>query len=147
MYNYKETVYYIDGLNSISTLKKWRLKIENLTGHQFQESRVRTGRKSYTKVFLFTDDDIDKLQFIADTKDKLGLDKAIIKAYAPSRDSPKLSLAQKFQNLLSYISKSEKAIKQSLKTLEEKTDRTSKQITALEERIIELEQRKGLFWK
>ena len=53
-YDYQEVVDRVDGLNSVSTLKKWRLKIESLTGTQFNESRVRTGRKSYSKVYLFT---------------------------------------------------------------------------------------------
>ncbi|MFU2206099.1 hypothetical protein [Streptococcus pluranimalium] len=87
--DYQEVVEKIDGLNSISTLKKWRLKIERLTDYQFKEARVRTGRKSYSKVFLFDDGDLYKLQMIANLKNELGLDKAILKAYAPSRASPK----------------------------------------------------------
>jgi len=55
-YDYQEVVDRVDGLNSVSTLKKWRLKIESLTGTQFNESRVRTGRKSYSKVYLFSSD-------------------------------------------------------------------------------------------
>ena len=58
-YDYQEVVDRVDGLNSVSTLKKWRLKIESLTGTQFKESRVRTGRKSYSKVYLFTEDDLN----------------------------------------------------------------------------------------
>lgn len=43
-YDYPQTVKLVNGLNSVSTLKKWRLKIERLTGHAFEESRVRTGK-------------------------------------------------------------------------------------------------------
>ena len=45
-YDYPQTVKLVNGLNSVSTLKKWRLKIERLTGHAFEESRVRTGKRS-----------------------------------------------------------------------------------------------------
>ncbi|HHK5584348.1 TPA: hypothetical protein ACQUIC_001559 [Streptococcus mutans] len=97
-YDYNQTIELVSGLNSVSTLKKWRLKIEQLTGHTFQEDRIRTGKHSYSKVFRFTADDIEKLQRIADTKGKLGLDKAILKAYAPARASP-LSVNQKISRL------------------------------------------------
>ena len=76
-YDYQEVVDRVDGLNSVSTLKKWRLKIESLTGTQFNESRVRTGRKSYSKVYLFTEDDLNHIQAIADKKTSLGLERAI----------------------------------------------------------------------
>lgn len=95
-YNYSQTLELVSELNSISTLKKWRLKIEQLTEHTFQESRIRTGKRSYTKVYLFTDSDIEKLQMIADLKGSLGLKKAILKTYAPSRASP-LSVAQQLK--------------------------------------------------
>ena len=97
-YGYAQIIELVKGLNSISTLKKWRLKIEQLTGTTFEESRVRTGKRSYSKIYLFTDDDIEKLQQIADTKGNLGLDKAILKAYAPTRASP-LSVNQKISRL------------------------------------------------
>lgn len=86
-FDYHQTIKQVSGLNSVSTLKKWRLKIEHLTGHTFQEDRIQTGKRSYSKVFLFTTNDIEKLQQIADTKGSLGLDRAILKAYAPSRAS------------------------------------------------------------
>lgn len=73
-YDYQEVVDRVDGLNSVSTLKKWRLKIESLTGTQFKESRVRTGRKSYSKIYLFTDDDLAYFQAVADKKSSLGLE-------------------------------------------------------------------------
>ncbi|VTS12563.1 hypothetical protein [Streptococcus pseudoporcinus] len=93
-FDYNQMIKQVSGLNSVSTLKKWRLKIEQLTGHTFQEDRIRTGKRSYSKVFLFTADDIEKLQQIADTKGNLGLDKAILKSYAPTRASL-LSVNQK----------------------------------------------------
>lgn len=80
-YDYPQTVKLVNGLNSVSTLKKWRLKIERLTGHAFEESRVRTGKRSYSKVTLFTDSDIEQLQQVAHLKGSLGLEKAILKVY------------------------------------------------------------------
>lgn len=49
-FDYHQVSEHVSGLNSVSTLKKWRLKIEQLTGHTFQEDRIRTGKRSYSKV-------------------------------------------------------------------------------------------------
>ena len=86
-YDYQEVVDRVDGLNSVSTLKKWRLKIESLTDTQFKESRVRTGRNSYSKVYLFTEDDLNHFQTIADKKSSLGLESAILSAYGFSKEN------------------------------------------------------------
>ena len=143
-YNYAQTIERVSGLNSVSTLKKWRLKIEQLTGHTFQEDRIRTGKRSYSKVFLFTADDIEKLQQIADTKGNLGLDKAILKAYAPSRTSP-LSINQKVNRLtvqLKGLSQKVTDLTQQEQVLAIRIEQLRKQIEVLEK-----SKRKKLFGK
>lgn len=133
-YDYVQIIELVSGLNSVSTLKKWRLKIEQLTGHAFQEDRIRTGRHSYSKIFLFTTEDIEKLQQIADTKGNLGLDKAILKAYAPSRASP-LSINQKINHLtiqLKGLSQRVTNLTQQEQALAIRVEQLSKQIEDLE---------------
>lgn len=133
-YDYSQMIELVSGLNSVSTLKKWRLKIEQLTGHTFQEDKIRTGKHSYSKVFLFTADDIEKLQQIADTKGTLGLDKAILKAYAPSRASP-LSINQKINRLtfqLKGLSQRVTDLSQQEQALAIRMEQLSKQIEDLE---------------
>ena len=133
-FDYHQVIKHVSGLNSVSTLKKWRLKIEQLTGHSFQEDRIRTGKHSYSKVFLFTAADIEKLQQIADTKGSLGLDKAILKAYAPSRASP-LSINQKINRLtfqLKGLSQRVTDLSQQEQALAIRMEQLSKQIEDLE---------------
>lgn len=133
-YDYARIIELVSGLNSVSTLKKWRLKIEQLTGHAFQEDRIRTGRRSYSKIFLFTTDDIEKLQQIADTKGNLGLDRAVLKAYAPSRASP-LSINQKINHLtvqLKRLSQRVTNLTQQKQALAIRVEQLSKQIEDLE---------------
>lgn len=133
-YDYSQTIELVSGLNSVSTLKKWRLKIEQLTGHTFQEDRIQTGKRSYSKIFLFTADDIEKLQRIADTKRSLGLDKAILKAYAPTRASP-LSINQKINRLtvqLKGLTKKVTDLTQQEQLLAIRIEQLSKQIEDLE---------------
>ncbi|KXT75398.1 hypothetical protein [Streptococcus sp. DD12] len=143
-YDYAQIIELVSGLNSVSTLKKWRLKIEQLTGHAFQEDRIRTGKRSYNKVFLFTADDIEKLQRIADTKGNLGLDKAILKAYAPSRASP-LSVNQKISRLTVQL----KGLNQKVTDLTQQEQLLTIRIEQLSKQIEELEKpkRKKLFGK
>lgn len=143
-YGYAQIIELVKGLNSISTLKKWRLKIEQLTGTTFEESRVRTGKRSYSKIYLFTDDDIEKLQQIADTKGNLGLDKAILKAYAPSRASP-LSINQKVNRLTVQL----KGLSQKVTDLTQQEQVLAIRIGQLRKQIevLEKSKRKKLFGK
>ena len=143
-YGYAQIIELVKGLNSISTLKKWRLKIEQLTGTTFEESRVRTGKRSYSKIYLFTDDDIEKLQQIADTKGRIGLDKAILKAYAPSRASP-LSISQKINRLTFQLKK----LSQRVTDLTQQEQALAIRMEQLSEQIEDLEKsrNKKLFGK
>lgn len=89
-YDYKETLQQVDGLNSISTLKRWRKLAENLAGAKFSKTKIRTGRRSYAVFYIFTDDDIKKLRLVVELKENLGLEKAIIKAFSQGHDPPLL---------------------------------------------------------
>lgn len=143
-YDYTQTVDRVSGLNSVSTLKKWRLKIERLTGHTFEESRVRTGKRSYIKVYLFTDSDIEQLQKIADLKSELGLDRAIRKVYAPSRASP-IPLNRRVQGLAVQVSQ----LNNKVEELNRDKQALTLRLTALEKRLEVLEhpKKRTLFGK
>lgn len=88
MFDYNDSIAKITGLNSISTLKRWRKKAEELTGVTFKVEQIRIGRKSTQTIYTFTDEDIQKFQQVADKKNQLGLDKAIIKAFTDSDKQP-----------------------------------------------------------
>ena len=143
-YNYQETIQEIDGLESISTLKKWRLKISKLTGHQFKESRVQTGRKSYSKVYIFSDDELDKLQEIAYWKSDLGLDKAILRAFAPNKDSPQ-TVSERLEDLSKLVVQLQNNLKKQVEWNQMMTNR----LKSFEARLSDLEQpkKRSLFGK
>lgn len=88
IYEYQEVISLVEGLSSISTLKRWRKKVEELTGVTFKVEQIRIGRKSTQTIYIFTDEDIQKFQQVADTKKELGLDKAIITAFTTSDKQP-----------------------------------------------------------
>lgn len=143
-YDYPQTVKLVNGLNSVSTLKKWRLKIERLTGHAFEESRVRTGKRSYSKVTLFTDSDIEQLQQVAHLKGSLGLEKAILKVYLPTRASP-VPLTKQVQGLSVQVSQ----LNNQIEGLTRDNQVLTLRQTALEKRIEVLEhpKKRTLFGK
>ena len=142
--DYPQTVKLVNGLNSVSTLKKWRLKIERLTGHAFEESRVRTGKRSYSKVTLFTDSDIEQLQQVAHLKGSLGLEKAILKVYPLTRASP-VPLTKQVQGLSVQVSQLNNQVERLTRDNQVLTLRQ----TALEKRIEVLEhpKKRTLFGK
>lgn len=74
-FDYHQVIKHVSGLNSVSTLKKWRLKIEQLTGHTFQEDRIRTGKRSYRKsssLPLMILKSSNKLQILKEVLDLIG---------------------------------------------------------------------------
>ena len=137
-FDYHQTIKQVSGLNSVSTLKKWRLKIERLTGHTFEESRVRTGKRSYSKVTLFTDSEIAYL------KGSLGLEKAILKVYPPTRASP-VPLTKQVQGLAVQVSQ----LNNQVEGLTRDNQVLTLRQTALEKRIEVLEhpKKRTLFGK
>ncbi|HEM3955458.1 TPA: hypothetical protein U1V22_001153 [Streptococcus suis] len=45
---------------SITSVKKWRLKIEELSGYEFKKTRMRVSRRRVQDVYQFTDEEFDK---------------------------------------------------------------------------------------
>ena len=102
MSDYSDSIGKIIGLNSISTLKRWRKKAEELTGVTFKVEQIRIGKKSTQLIYTFTDKDIQKFQQVADTKGQLGLDKAIINAFTDSDKLP-ISISERVNVLEKWL--------------------------------------------
>ena len=65
MHNAEQVVQQVDGLNSVSTLHRWRKHAEELCRRQFEQKVVPVGNNNYTKRYQFTDNDVQKFQQIA----------------------------------------------------------------------------------
>ncbi|EGP4958294.1 hypothetical protein HQ884_13475 [Enterococcus faecium] len=91
-YEYKAVVEKVSGLGSVSTLKRWRKLIEEHTDTKFEVSRKRIGRKSTARIYLFSEDDLLKLQKVADLKDELGLTKAILQVFSVEKQKKTLEV-------------------------------------------------------
>lgn len=61
---YKEYYEYKDIMEatgkSFSSVKKWRLKVEELSGHEFKQTKMRVSRRRVQNVYQFTEEEFDK---------------------------------------------------------------------------------------
>jgi len=146
-YDYNKVVARIKGLNSVSTLKKWRKKAEDLAGISFQMGMVGNRQRYSQRVPLFSEDDLNKFQQVADLKGELGLDQAILQAFVKERDPPK-SINERIELLEFVLIDLDEDVSAKITHLYQETKRLKVIITTLEKRIAELEEppkRKGLF--
>jgi len=90
----KAVIQKVNGLNSPTTLKRWRRMAENLTGTEFKRNKEN--------IFCFTQEDITKFQKVADAKEQKGLEAAIIFAFSKDGESP-LSLNERIDLLETLV--------------------------------------------
>ena len=99
---------------SISTIKKWRKKIENLSGYEFTKTKARVSRHSVQVFFDFSKDEVAKFIELSKEIDKTkDLDSSIKKVWgdlntqqAQSLEEDLLELEFDFYNFKKEINKS-----------------------------------------
>jgi len=148
-YDYKEVVKKVDGLNSVSTLKKWRKKVEDLTGIEFKESLTGI-RESYSvRIFLFSDKDVSQFQEVARMKSQLGLDNAILQAFSPDKKLQK-SISERVELLEFVVIDSDQKVSLKLSQLHQENQTLKQLVKRLEQRSTQIEEQlkpKKLFKK
>lgn len=130
-FEYSEVVSLVEGLNSVSSLKRWRKLIEERTGMKFKSSTKRIGRKSATVMYLFSEEDILKLQQVANLKNELGLEKAIVQTF--SSQDEKMNMEEELNGL-----------KEAVQVLIEVSKTYSREIEGLRKEIRELQQEREM---
>lgn len=98
-YEYREVVEKVSGLGSVSTLKRWRKLIEEQTDTKFEVSTKRIGRISTAKVYVFSEEDISKIQQVANLKDRLGLRKAILQIFSSKKQKTIFEVEREIDDL------------------------------------------------
>ncbi|MFQ9322881.1 MAG: hypothetical protein ACLR3E_12800 [Enterococcus durans] len=98
-YEYKEVVEKVSGLGSVSTLKRWRKIIEEQTETRFKVSTKRIGRNSTAKVYLFNEEDILKIQQVANLKNKIGLTRAILQIFSSKKQRTIIEVEREIDDL------------------------------------------------
>jgi len=92
--DFKTVIQKVNGLNSPTTLKRWRKMAEDLVGATF--------KKDSGNIYHFTPEDIVNFQKVADTKAEKGLESAILHAFSKGREPP-LSLNERISLLENHI--------------------------------------------
>ena len=127
----REVIKKVNGLNSPTTLKRWTKIAENLAGVKF--NRYRQNQYNYT------DEDVEKLQEVANQKVTLGLEQAILYAFANERDPP-LSIAEKVYKLWQFISAVNEESMELAKQVNADRVKFDQALHRLDERIAKIEQ-------
>ncbi|MFV5898452.1 hypothetical protein [Enterococcus faecalis] len=82
MFEAEEVIKRVDGLNSISTLHRWRKMVEELCGISFEQRTVQVGKTSYTKIYQFSEADVEHFQEVSILRNKgQPIKDAIIKVF------------------------------------------------------------------
>ncbi|MEQ5993589.1 hypothetical protein [Enterococcus faecalis] len=82
MFEAEEVIKRVDGLSSISTLHRWRKMVEELCGISFEQRTVQVGKTSYTKIYQFSEADVEHFQEVSILRNKgQPIKDAIIKVF------------------------------------------------------------------
>lgn len=135
---------------SISTIKKWRKKIENLSGYEFTKTKARVSRHSIQVFFDFSKDEVAKFIELSKEIDKTkDLDSSIKKVWGDLNTQQAQSLEEDLLELEFDFYNFKKEINKTLMTLQADNRMLSQRLTSMLKRLDELEddQKTGFFKK
>ena len=135
---------------SISTIKKWRKKIENLSGYEFTKTKARVSRYSVQVFFDFSKDEVAKFIELSKEIDKTkDLDSSIKKVWGDLNTQQAQSLEEDLLELEFDFYNFKKEINKTITTLQADNRMLSQRLTSMLERLDELEddQKTGFFKK
>ena len=131
---------------SFSAVKKWRLKIEELSGHEFKKTRMRVSRRRVQDVYQFTDEEFDKfIRLSARIDETKNLAQSVVEIWGDLKAREYRLLKQNVSNLISKQNKMVEADKNKsikLSILENKVQKLEERLELLEEN-----QNQGFFSK
>ena len=135
---------------SVSTLKRWKRKIEELSDYAFNESALRIGRgRNFQKFPAFTSDEVEKFKHVAQVIDKLGQDDAIRKVWGNKTPSQE-ALYLQVKNIARALVKHREDVKKQFSRLESENNFLRREIINLEKEmgsLKELQQKKRRLFK
>ena len=135
---------------SISTIKKWRKKIEKLSGYEFTKTKARVSRHSVQIFFDFSKDEVTKFIELSKEIDKTkDLDGSIKKVWGDLNTQQAQSLEEDLLELEFDFYTFKKEINKTITTLQADNRMLSQRLTSILERLDELEddQKTGFFKK
>ncbi|CYU04860.1 hypothetical protein HO639_05660 [Streptococcus suis] len=129
---------------SITSVKKWRLKIEELSGYEFKKTRMRVSRRRVQDVYQFTEDEFDKFIRLSQRIDETNnMGQSVIEIWGDLKAREERRLKQDVADMKVTLNKLVKVLNNKNITISV----LEKKVQKLEERIEDLEdnQSKGFF--
>lgn len=135
---------------SVSTLKRWKRKIEEISDYDFEESTIRIGRgRNYQKIPVFTSHEVEKFKQMVLAIKELGQDEAIRKVWG-NKIPLQEALYLQVKNIARAFVKHREEIKKQYSNLENENNFLRSEIGNLEKEITslkELQQKKRRLFK
>ena len=129
---------------SFSSVKKWRITVERLSGHEFKKTRMRVSRRRVQDVYQFTEDEFDKFIRLSELINKTkNMAQSVVKIWGDLKAREERRLKKDVADMKVTLNKLVKAHNTKNITISV----LEKKVQKLEERIEDLEdnQSKGFF--
>ncbi|CRH91209.1 Uncharacterised protein [Chlamydia trachomatis] len=131
---------------SFSSVKKWRITVERLSGHEFKKTRMRVSRRRVQDVYQFTEDEFDKFirlsERINETKN---MAQSVVEIWGDlkAREERRLKNSVKLHgNWINKLLESDKQKSIEISVLKDRVQKLEERIAVLEEN-----QKQGFFSK
>ena len=126
---------------SHSTVKRWRREIEKISGYKFEQEYIRTSKKTYNWVYVFTKDEMQKFISLSDELffgEKL--DSSIKKVWGDLDAQLEQNLSEDLDALWEVFEKYEGKVNQDIKELENRNTSLAQRVYTLETKLQEWEE-------
>ncbi|HHJ9048972.1 TPA: hypothetical protein ACQNV4_001717, partial [Streptococcus pyogenes] len=125
---------------SVSTIKKWRLRIETLSGYRFKKIRRRVSKRSTQVFFDFTEAEVTKFIALSKLVDKTKkLDDSIKEVWGDSKAQSERDIKKEVEMLSDDFYKFLFEVEDSIFQLKKSNQFLQKQVKDLTERLDTLE--------
>ncbi|MGT2624845.1 hypothetical protein AB1395_09955 [Streptococcus pluranimalium] len=126
---------------SVSTVKKWRLKIEELSGYEFEKTKARVSKRSVQVYFVFSKEEVAKFvelsKEITRTND---LDNSVKKVWSDLNAQLERDLGQEIRDLRLWIGKYTLETNKRIEALETANKELRQELSRLKEKQEEIEE-------
>lgn len=144
---YKDYYDYKDIMNatgkSFSSVKKWRLKVEELSGHEFTQTKMRVSRRRVQNVYQFTEDEFNKFVRLSERINETNnMAQSVVEIWGNLKDKQRRQLYRDVYNLKNAVEELKKANTSKDVTISILRDRVKK----LEEQLTELKENQSKGW-
>lgn len=128
---------------SFSSVKKWRLKVEELSGHEFTQTKIRVSRRRVQNVYQFTEDEFNKFVRLSERINETNnMAQSVVEIWGNLKDKQRRQLYRDVYNLKNAVEELKKANTSKDVTISILRDRVKK----LEEQLTELKENQSKGW-